>query len=81
MMARDFKVERLSDEFGQYVLFLKCESCLHERKTTPNLLAKICGWDAKLHDVARRLRCSVCHKKKCTARAVPVTVPRGYHSH
>jgi len=77
----DFHVTKLSDEFGQYVLYLKCESCLHERRTTPNVLAALCGWDARLDDVARRMRCSICHKKKCTARAVPVTVPRGYKSH
>jgi hypothetical protein len=80
-MARDFKVDKLSDEFGQYVLFLKCASCLHERRTTPDLLAKICGWDAKLDDVARRMRCSVCHRNECSWRAVPVTVARGHHSH
>ena len=80
-MAKDFHVEKLADEFGQYVLYLKCESCLHERRTTPHLLAKLCGWDAKLADVARRLRCSVCGKRKCVARAVPMTPPRGYKSH
>jgi hypothetical protein len=80
-MAKDFHVEKLADEFGQYVLYLKCESCLHERRTTPHLLANICGWDAKLTDVARRLRCSVCGKRKCTARAAPITAPRGYKSH
>lgn len=80
-MGKDFHVEKLADEFGQYVLYLKCESCLHERRTTPHLLANLCGWDAKLNDVARRLRCSICGQKKCTARAVPMTTPRGYKSH
>jgi hypothetical protein len=80
-MGRDFNVIRLSDEFGQYILYLKCESCLHERRTTPNMLANLCGWDAKLVDVTRQLRCSVCGQKKCTARAVPMTPPRGYKSH
>ena len=80
-MAKDFDVDKLADEFGQYVLYLKCESCLHERRTTPHLLANLCGWDAKLADVARRLRCSVCGKRKCTARAVPMTPQRGYKSH
>ena len=80
-MGKDFHIEKLADEFGQYELHLKCESCLHERRTTPHLLANLCGWDAKLVEVARRLRCSVCGQKKCTARAVPVTPPRGYKSH
>jgi hypothetical protein len=75
-MGREFRVEKLSDEFGQYVLILKCESCLRERRTTPNMIAHICGWDARLEDVARRMRCATCGAKKCTARAVPVTVPR-----
>jgi hypothetical protein len=77
----DLHITKLSDEFGQYTLVLKCESCLRERHTTPHLLAKICGWEAKLEDVARRMRCSVCGKKKCTARAVPLTAPRGYKAH
>jgi hypothetical protein len=76
-----FKVEKLSDEFGQYVLILKCESCLRERRTTPNMIAHITGWHASLNDVARRMRCSICGKKKCTARAVPLMTPRGYKSH
>jgi hypothetical protein len=71
----------LSDEFGQYELYLKCESCLHERRTTPHLLASFCGWDAKLTDVVRRLRCSICGQKKCAARTAPMSVPRGYKSH
>jgi hypothetical protein len=37
-MARDFNVTRLSDEFGQYLQYLKCSECAHERHTYPNLL-------------------------------------------
>jgi hypothetical protein len=74
-------ITKLSDEFGQYTLVLKCGSCLRERHTTPHLLAKLCGWDARLDDVARRMRCSICGAKRCTARAVPITKPRGYKSH
>ncbi|MDB6042433.1 MAG: hypothetical protein JWM63_984 [Gammaproteobacteria bacterium] len=80
-MGNDFQIEKLADEFGQYVLYRKCESCLNERRNTPHLLAKLCGWDAKLTDVVRRLRCSICGQKKCAARAVPMTPPRGYKSH
>src|ERR1700730_12934524 len=43
--------KKLSDEFAQYTLVLTCGSCLRERRTTPHLLAKLCGWDAKLEDV------------------------------
>jgi hypothetical protein len=78
---RDLKITKLSDEIGQYTLILKCDSCLRERRTTPNLIAHIVGWDARLEDVARRMRCATCGAKKCSARAVPVTVPRGYKSH
>jgi hypothetical protein len=80
-LAMGFKVEKLSDEFGQYVLILKCGSCLRERRTTPNMIAHICGWDTTLDDVARRMRCATCGAKKCAARAVPLTMRRGYHSH
>jgi hypothetical protein len=80
-MERDFHIRKLADEFGQYVLYLKCESCLHERRTTPHMLANLCGWNANLADVVRRLRCSICGQKKCAARAVPITPPRGYKKH
>jgi hypothetical protein len=80
-MAREFKVEKLSDEFGQYILILKCESCLRERRTTPNIIAHILGWDARLSDVARRMRCAICGAKKCSVRTVPVAAPRRYKSH
>jgi hypothetical protein len=32
-MARGFHIEKLSDEFGQYTLVLKCAACVHERVT------------------------------------------------
>jgi hypothetical protein len=70
-MARDFNVNRLSDKFGQYMLHLKCSACAHERKTYPSLLAHLCGWDATLDTVEKRLRCSKCGKKVCHIRAVP----------
>jgi hypothetical protein len=76
-MGRDFNVTRLSDEFGQYLLYLKCSACAHERQTYPNLLAHLCGWDAPLQSVEKRLRCSKCGKKRCQIRAVPLQKPRG----
>jgi hypothetical protein len=81
VMRRDFKVEKLSDEFGQYSLILTCDACGHERKAAPQTLAKICGWEARLADVAKRLRCSRCGERQCAARALPLTTPRGYKSH
>jgi hypothetical protein len=76
-MGRHFKVDRLSDEFGQYLLVIRCSVCEHERSTYPNLLAHICGWDTTLHGVEKRLRCSKCGQKNCHIRAVPIQKPRG----
>jgi hypothetical protein len=39
------------------------QSCAHERRAYPNLLAHICGWDAQLADLEKRLRRSKCEKK------------------
>ena len=80
LMAREFHIEKLSDEFGQYTLILKCEKCEHERVTQPITLGRLCGWDSKLADVARRMRCSKCGAKRCSLRAVPPRKPRGYTS-
>jgi hypothetical protein len=30
LVRRDFRVEKLSDEFGHHDLILKCEACGHE---------------------------------------------------
>jgi hypothetical protein len=79
-MAREFQIDKLSDEFGQYTLILKCDQCGHERITQPTTLGRLCGWDAKLIDVAKRMRCSKCDAKQCSLRAVPPRKPRGYQS-
>jgi hypothetical protein len=60
-------VVRLADHFGQYVLILKCACGHHSRTAQPQTLARLAGWDALLIDVVRRLRCSQCGKRKCTA--------------
>jgi hypothetical protein len=77
---RDLSITKLSDEFGQYVIYLRCE-CGHIRRCSPHTLAAFAGWDSTLDDVVRQLRCSKCGKKKCSARAVTMTPPRGYKSH
>jgi len=77
-MAREIRIDKLSDEFGQYTLVLKCSECGHERTTEPHTLGRLCGWDARLEDLAKRMRCSKCGKKKCSLRAFPPTKPRGY---
>jgi hypothetical protein len=73
---RDLKIERLSDEFGQYIIYLTCP-CGHVRRASPHTFATMAGWDAKLTDIVSRLRCSKCNQKNCTARTVELTKPRG----
>ncbi|SRR6266851_4054186 len=75
-MPGGFHIDKLSDEFGQYTLVLRCSACGHERTAEPHTLGRMCGWDAKLEDVAKRMRCSKCGKKQCTLRAVPPRKPR-----
>ena len=77
---RNLKIPKLSDEFGQYVIYLRCE-CGHIRRCHPHTLAAFAGWDARLDDVVKRLRCTKCNAKKCTARTVRDAAPRGYKSH
>jgi len=79
-MRRDFHIEKLNDEFGQYSLEITCGACGHKRAAEPRTLAKICGWDTRLEDVAKRMRCSKCGKKQCSLRAFPLIKPRGYSS-
>lgn len=77
---RDLDIKILSDHFGRYLIYLKCE-CGHIRRCYPHTLAKFAGWDAVLTDVVKRMRCSKCQQKKCTARTVEEQKPRGYTSH
>ena len=63
---RPLTVVKLSDHFGQYVLTLKCK-CGHSRTAQPKTLAHLAGWDAALDEVIKRLRCSKCGKRGCTA--------------
>jgi hypothetical protein len=79
-MRRDFKNDRLDDEFGQYEVLLACQ-CGHTRRVYPQTLAAIAGWDARLTEVVKRFRCSKCGKRECKAKVLAPTVPRGYKSH
>ena len=65
-------VVKLSDHFGQYILTLKCE-CGHTRMAHPETLARIAGWEVELAYVVKRLRCSKCGKRTCTASVRPET--------
>jgi len=75
-MRRDFHIEKLSDEFGQYAILLNCK-CGHSRRCRPQTLAKIARWDALLADVAKRMRCSKCGQRGCEFKAEPLQKPRG----
>jgi hypothetical protein len=79
-VANDPKINKLSDEFGQYTLVLQCSACGHERHAQPHALARLCGWDARIDHIVRRLRCSKCGKKQCTWRTYPPVKPRGHSS-
>src|SRR5271155_2773763 len=79
-MPTNFHVEKLSDEFGQFTLVLKCLACDHERTAEPHTLGRLCGWDTRLDDLAKRLRCSKCGQKNCIVRAIPRQKPRRYTS-
>jgi hypothetical protein len=79
--VRDLKILKLTDEGGEYLLILQCE-CGHTRRCYPHTLAALAGgWEVNLADVVRRMRCSKCNQKKCTARAMRETAPRGYKNH
>jgi hypothetical protein len=65
---RDLKIEKLSDEFDQYLIFIEC-ACGQTRRCDPSTLAHIAGWDARLADVVKRMRCSKCGERRCAARS------------
>ena len=80
-MRRDFKVEELNHEFGQYDLALSRAACGHTRKASPHTFAKLCGWGAALVDVAKRMRCSKCGQRKCSLKPLQLITPRGHKNH
>jgi hypothetical protein len=65
-------VEKLSDHFGQYLIMLRC-ACGHTRQARPHTLARFAGWDAKLSDIVRRMRCSQCGRHRCSYEVHPET--------
>jgi hypothetical protein len=79
-MPPELRIDKLSDEFGVYSLLISCAVCGHARTAEPHTLGRLCGWDARLVDVEKRMRCSKCGKKQCSLRAVPLRKPRGYSS-
>jgi Zn finger protein HypA/HybF involved in hydrogenase expression len=54
-------IRKLSDQFGDYVIDVRCRKCAHQREVNPHVLARIFGWNADFKKVAARFRCSKCH--------------------
>ena len=75
-------IRKLSDHFGQFDIVLVCGACGHRRETEPITLARRCRVpnDSLIEDVVKRLKCSKCGLKKCSATATLPTRPRGYSS-
>ena len=65
------EVTRLGDNFGDYILSARCRKCKHARTIDPHTLAQLVGWNARLADVAARLRCSKCSARNCEVIALP----------
>jgi hypothetical protein len=63
-------VVRLADHFGQYIITITC-ACGHTRTARPKTFAAFAGWDALLADVLKRLRCTQCGKRRCSATVRP----------
>jgi hypothetical protein len=64
-MHRPPKTSKLADWRTGYALVIGCRSCKHSRRTEPDSLAKLLGWDVPLIVVTARLRCSNCYAKDC----------------
>ena len=64
------RISVLSDEFGQFIVVIRCGRCGHERRCEPEVLARLLGWSAELKAVAQRMRCSACNHKQVTVEGV-----------
>jgi hypothetical protein len=76
-MRRPPRIPKLSDRFGDYVLVITCRECKHGRRTEPQAIAKLLGWDAPLAKVAARMRCSNCGARGCDLTTESILRPRG----
>jgi RNase P subunit RPR2 len=59
-LVKDLKIDKLSDEFGQYEILVTCRACGHTRRCFPHTLAAFATWEARLVDVIKRMRCTQC---------------------
>jgi hypothetical protein len=53
--VRDLQITQLSDEFGQSIIYLRCD-CEYPSPQSPHTLAAVAGWDADL----QTLGCGAC---------------------
>jgi hypothetical protein len=65
LMHRPPKTSTLADWRTGYALVIGCKTCKHARRTEPQSLARLLGWDVPLIVVTARLRCSNCYAKDC----------------
>ena len=70
MSAPVKRIAVLSDEFGQFIVVIRCRKCGHERRCEPETLARLLGWSAELKTVAQRMRCSACNHKQVSVEGV-----------
>ena len=70
-MRRPLQILKLNDEFGHYLLLIKCRACSRQRVAEPSSLAPIVGWECALEHLSRRLRCSNCGVRDCELSVQP----------
>ena len=75
-MHRPPKTSKLADWRTGYALVISCLTCKHSRRTDPQSLAKLLGWDVPLIAVTARLRCSNCSAKDCEIQVDRMAIPR-----
>jgi hypothetical protein len=75
-MHRPPRTSKLADWRTGYALVISCRTCKHARRTEPQSLAKLLGWDVPLIVVTARLRCSNCYAKDCEIQVDRLVSPR-----
>jgi hypothetical protein len=76
-MHRPPKTSKLADWRTGYALVIGCRACKHTRRTEPQSLAKLLGWEVSLLVVTARLRCSNCFSKDCEIQVDRLLQRRG----
>jgi hypothetical protein len=75
-MHRPPRTSKLADWRTGYALVIACRSCKRARRTDPNSLARLLGWEVPLIEVTARLRCSNCYSKDCEIQVDRVMPPQ-----